>query len=316
VIDCIRKIPLGGFPQKIHIKGRNPANPLLLFLHGGPGIPNRHSVIKTHADLCDAFTIAAWDQRGSGGSYHGIDPGSLTVDRFVEDARELVEYLCGEFGKERLFIYGGSWGSELGTLLAHRCPERIAAYVGSGQVVNGTLNEELSYRFCLERAEAAGDRKSAAVLKRYGPPVRGQYREGFAGLMAQRRILKKYGGHSTRKGGYFRTMLLPMLCSGEYSLGDLWGIVRGYKLVLSAMWPLVGELDLAARCPAFSVPYYIFQGRHDKNTPSDLVQAYYDGISAPDKDLVWFEHSAHSPLAEEPERFKALLREKLLRIRA
>ena len=39
-------------------------------------------------------------------------------------------------------------------------------------------------------------------------------------------------------------------------------------------------------------PYYIFQGVHDNNTPSSLVQDYYDAIEAPDKDLVWFEHSA------------------------
>ena len=43
------------------------------------------------------------------------------------------------------------------------------------------------------------------------------------------------------------------------------------------------------------------------------MQDYYDAIEAPDKDLVWFEHSAHGPLGEEPERYKALLREKFLK---
>jgi len=65
---------------------------------------------------------------------------------------------------------------------------------------------------------------------------------------------------------------------------------------------------------SFQMPYYIFQGRKDQNTPAALIQGYYDSIQAPDKDLVWFENSAHGPMGEEPVKFKGLLREKLLKI--
>jgi pimeloyl-ACP methyl ester carboxylesterase len=311
-INEIRKVPLGGFPQKIHLLGTSADKPVLLFLHGGPGIPNRHGVKKL-TDLCDAFTLAAWDQRGTGGSYAGLDPKTLTLDRMVEDARELVEYLCKEFHQEKLFICGGSWGSELGTLLAFRHPEHLAGYIGYGQVVNGEKNEELSYRFALEKAQAAGDEKSIAILEKYGPPVKGQYREGLEGLLAQRRVMKKYGGHSTKKGGYFKTTTLPILFSGEYSLSDIRGILKGHKLVLSTLWPLIMDYDFPTQCHVFKIPYYIFQGRLDKNTPSELVQGFYDRIQAPDKDLIWFENSAHGPLSEEPEKFLKLLREKFLK---
>jgi pimeloyl-ACP methyl ester carboxylesterase len=316
MINIIKKIPLGGFPQKIHVLGTRPENPILLFLHGGPGITNRHSVIKNHTDLLDAFTLAAWDQRGTGGSYKGIDPKTLTVDRLVEDARELVEYLCREYRKQKVFILGGSWGTELGTMLAYRYPEHIAAYVGQGQVVNGEENERLCYQFSLDKACAANDARSVAILKRYGPPVKGQYKEGFKGMMAQRVIMTKYGGHSTKKGGYFKTTVLPMIFSGEYNPVDLYGIFKGYKLVLTTMWPTLTNYDFPTQCNTFKMPYYIFQGRLDNNTPSALVQNFYDSITAPDKDLVWFEHSAHGPLSEEPEKFKALLREKLLPLTA
>lgn len=43
-----------------------------------------------------------------------------------------------------------------------------------------------------------------------------------------------------------------------------------------------------------TMPYYIFQGRLDNNTPASLVQEFYDSIEVPDKDLIWFEHSAQS----------------------
>ncbi|MDR1905836.1 MAG: alpha/beta hydrolase, partial [Clostridiales bacterium] len=124
MIDIIEKVVLGEHPQKIHIKGANVKNPVLLFLHGGPGIPNRSGVIDKHADLCDDFIVVAWDQRGTGGSYKGVDKSTLTVDRLVEDARELVEFLCKRFDKKKVFICGGSFGTELGTFLAYRYPER------------------------------------------------------------------------------------------------------------------------------------------------------------------------------------------------
>ena len=80
------------------------------------------------------------------------------------------------------------------------------------------------------------------------------------------------------------------------------------------MWPTVVQYDFLRDCTEFQMPFYIFQGRKDNNTPSALIQDYYDAIVAPDKDLVWFENSAHGPLGEEPEKFKALMREKFGKI--
>lgn len=316
MIDKKMMVTLGGLPQKIHIKGNNEKNPILLFLHGGPGVCNRHTVMTTHADLCRYFTLVAWDQRGSGGSYRGAAVETLTVDRLVEDAHELVLWLCREFGRDKLFIIGGSWGSELGTLLAYRYPEHLAAYVGFGQVVNGAKNEELSYRFALEAARKAGDAKSIAILEKVGPPVQGVYKGGFDGMMAQRRVMMKYGGYSQsrRKRSYFRSTVLPMVFSGEYSLSDLIGVAKGYKYVLTAMWPQVGATDLQRDCPRFEIPYFIFDGRLDQNTPAALVQDYFDGLTAPVKELIWFEHSGHNPMTDEPERFKALLVDRLTAI--
>jgi pimeloyl-ACP methyl ester carboxylesterase len=313
MIDRKLKVALGGFPQKIHVKTEDPRRPVLLFLHGGPGVCNRHSVMTAHADLCDTFTLAAWDQRGSGGSYWGCPLESLTVDRLVEDARELALWLCKEFNQEKIFVIGGSWGSELGTHLVYRYPEHIAAYVGFGQVVHGGLNEELSYAFTRAEAEKAGDQKALRILEQVGPPVAGIYKGGFKGMMAQRRIMMKYGGYSPSsvKRSYFKAMVIPMLCSGEYSPADLIGVALGYRRVLTAMLYEVAATDLPKTCPEFKMPYFIFDGRLDRNTPAELVEDYFNAIKAPVKELVWFENSAHNPLGDEPERFKALLREKL-----
>lgn len=311
-IDEIRKVPLGGLAQKIHIRGEKLANPVLLFLHGGPGISNRDSVINREKDLCDAFTIVAWDQRGTGGSYWGAKRETLNKDQAIQDAAELVEYLCRELGKEKIFIWGGSWGTELGTYLCYRHPQHIAGYVGSGQLVNGALNEEISYDFAMAEAQKAGDEESVRILNQIGRPVNGCYRQVFKGMMAQRRIMKKYGGHSMKKGTYWSDTALPLLRSKEFSFTDKIGLARGYKKCLTYMWPSTIQCDFTTECTRFEMPFYIFQGRHDNNTPSALVQSYFDSIQAPDKALIWFEHSAHGPMAEEPEKYKKLLREKLL----
>ena len=87
-IDEICKVKLGGVNQKIHIRGEKKSNPVLLFLHGGPGVTNRHGVLARHSDLCDDFTIVCWDQRGTGGSYWGVKDESLNLNQLIEDAAE------------------------------------------------------------------------------------------------------------------------------------------------------------------------------------------------------------------------------------
>lgn len=313
-IDRKEHPALGGLSQTVHIWGSAAHKPVLLFLHGGPGIPNRHTVRRCHLDLCDDFTVVAWDQRGCGGSYAGCPRESLTLDRMVDDAAELVEWLCQQLQVDRVFLLGGSWGTELGTFLVARNPEHLGGYVGYGQVVNGVANEDLSYAYCVEKATAAGDQESLDTLRRVGPPVRGQYTPVLQGLLDQRKILSHYGGHSVKKEHYVLDTALPILTSPEYTLSDKLGVVKGYRFSLENLWPTIVDYDFVASPHDFAVPYFIFQGRHDNNTPSALVQDYYDSITAPDKDLVWFENSAHGPLGEEPERFKALLREKLLEL--
>lgn len=320
MLDEKLKISLGNFMQKIHIRTEDESRPVLLFLHGGPGVCNRHTIMTDHKDLLDTFTIVTWDQRGSGGSYKGITKctDTLTVDRLTEDARELVEYLCKRFRKEKIFVIGGSWGSELGTWLSCRYPEHIAAFVGFGQVVDGAENERLSYEFAMEEAKKACDEDSVKKLLSVGPPVKGVYRGGnYAGMMVQRNVMMKYGGYSpsAKKRSYFRSTVIPMLFSGEFSLTDIIGLIKGHKLVLDVMWPEVGATDFKKTCTKFDIPLFILDGKLDKNTPSELVEDWFNMIEAPRKELIWFDNSGHNPMGDEGEKFKKILREKLMEIK-
>jgi pimeloyl-ACP methyl ester carboxylesterase len=320
MLDIQLKVPLGGLPQRVHIAGDDPKKPVLLFLHGGPGAPNRHSIFTKHRDLLDTFILVGWDQRGVGGSFWGSDPRKLSLQRMVDDAGELVAWLCEKLRKEKIFVIGGSWGSALGVGLAYAHPERIAALIGFGQVVNGAENERLSWEFTLEKARAAGDAKDIAALEKVGPPVNGIYKNGTRGMITQRNLLEKYGGYSPnpQKGNYFTSLARPMIKSGEYSVADLFGLPLG---ALMTGWAKrfvdeIADADLLALCPALQVPYFIYHGVLDFNTPAPLVGPFFERIHAPRKELHWFEHSGHNPMNDEPERFKALLRGKCLEVLA
>ena len=311
-VDIKKKIPVNGVMQKIHVVSNDTSLPVLLFLHGGPGVVNRHSVLAADKDLLDSFTIATWDQRGTGGSYSGVKTETLTIAQLVEDAEAVVSYLCEKFNKKKIFVIGGSWGSLLGIRLAYAHPEHIAAFVGFGQFVNGEKNELISYQYTLDAAKAAGDEEAVKELESVGPPVQGMYKGGFDGMMKQRNLMMKYGGYSKseEKRNYMDSFVKPMILSGEYSLSDFIGVVLGYKKVLKVMWPEIGREDLTEYA-SFSVPILVFDGKLDMNTPAELVEDWFKGIEAPYKELIWFENSGHNPMGDEPDRFKKLLREKL-----
>ncbi|MDR2647377.1 MAG: alpha/beta hydrolase [Oscillospiraceae bacterium] len=303
-------VTLGGVKQLIHIQSANPKRPVLLFLHGGPGVVSR---LTGHPDLLDAFTLVSWDQRGTGGSWRGVKTSTLSVRQYTDDAAELLEWLCKTFRKDKIFVMGGSWGSELGTYLAYRYPARVAAFVGFGQVVDGAKNEELSYNFAHAAALAAGDADAVAELESIGPPVNGLYKGGLKGLLTQRKIMMRYGGYSPdeKRSGMWKGTVKPILFSRNFTPYEILGILVGGIKLGKAMLPTMGEANLAKDCPHFDVPYFIFDGRLDHNTPAELVEDYFEAITAPRKELIWFENAGHNPLNDEPDVFKYLLRKKL-----
>ena len=61
-------IKIGGIDQWVQIRGDSIANPVLLFLHGGPG--GSAMVLGTGwREWEKDFTIVHWDQRGAGRTF-------------------------------------------------------------------------------------------------------------------------------------------------------------------------------------------------------------------------------------------------------
>lgn len=292
-IASLEKIDLGGAAQWVLIRGYDSTKPVILFLHGGPGMPAMFLAHACQSGLERDFVVVHWDRRGAGKSFKAARKGgSLTVSRTLEDTYELTRLLRERFGRKRIYLVGHSWGSYLGLLAIRDHPEYFDAFIGMGQLA-GTLAEvrEIRREFISHAAKEAGDREfSSRLLNR--------------DVEVNENDLFRYGGelHGARS---FWPILRTGLFAPEYTLWDALNVKRGVDLVNREMNYDVLPKMLKGEIPGFDVPIFFFLGRHDYNTPSQLAANYLDRLDAPLKGLVWFEKSAHFPFFEEPDRFHA-----------
>ena len=67
-VATLERVQLGGVKQGLLIRGHDVANPVLLYLHGGPGTSELGMVrIHNMPTLERHYTVAVWDQRGAVG---------------------------------------------------------------------------------------------------------------------------------------------------------------------------------------------------------------------------------------------------------
>jgi pimeloyl-ACP methyl ester carboxylesterase len=158
-IAVLEKVTLGGVEQSLLIRGRNVANPVLLYLHGGPGTSELGMVRAYNIPALERhLTVVVWDQRGAGKSFAALEPVSgMNVEQLISDAHELTVLLCQRFDQKKIYLVGHSWGSALGALTVARYPGLYHAYVGIGQAVNIREGERISYEWTLAQAEKAHD---------------------------------------------------------------------------------------------------------------------------------------------------------------
>jgi len=304
IADSIAEIGfwrIGGVDQWVMIRGAHRANPLLIMLHGGPGFSETSLFRAFNAPLEEHFTVVYWDQRGAGKSFdRSIDPGSMNVEQFVADLDELVMLTCRRVGQEQAALFGHSWGSILGVLYAARFPGKVSAYIGSGQLGDWPAAEAASYAFALAEAERRSNARAMRELRAIGPPP-----YAAAGLWTERLWLQRFDGN----------LRLPMLWKmgrillrgPEWSLLDLPKLYRGFRWSIEVMWDEVSKISLPSAVPALKMPVFFLLGRRDRWVPPETSVAYFDALSAPRKELVWFEESGHEPFADEAEKFNRTL---------
>ncbi len=308
----LTKIKLGGSEQWILIRSENIDNPIILFVHGGPGTSQLTLMRHNTLPIEKYFTVVNWDQRGAGKSYNAIkDKSRMNLEQFVSDINELSDYLIKRFNKRKIILVGHSWGSAISVLAVSKRPELYNSYIGIGQVSNVLESEKISYEWTLEQARKANDVSSVKRLTEMGnPPYTGDWLRKF---LTQRRIVGKYGGeYYGSKSGAFFVVLKSLIWSTEYTFADRINFFKGIMESLKLLNPELMNVNLFEQVPELKVPVWFLLGRHDFEVPSVLSAKYFDAIKAPEKTLYWFENSSHMPNTEERKLFNKILVEKVL----
>jgi len=304
----LSEVTLGGARQWLLIRGQNLENPILLFVHGGPGTSELPLLRKYNGELEKHYTIVTWDQRGAGKSNYLETPDStLNTKQILEDTHELVAYLKKRFNQEKIFICGHSWGTILALETVNKYPEDFYAYIGVGQVVDMKMNLVASYDSILVLAEKKGLSKDVSNLAQIDLSRRGLRKANFDDAVFLRNWIARNGRIFYGKNGYFELGVF-MVFAREYNIWDkvkfTWGMYRSRMM----MWDeeLFNTSFLADKYE-FQVPVYFFSGVHDFLTCHAITESFYETVKAPYKELFVFENSAHCPIFEEADRFNSLM---------
>jgi pimeloyl-ACP methyl ester carboxylesterase len=304
------RVNINGVEQGMFIKSRNIDNPVLLFVHGGPGMPEYWLTRWYPTGLEEHFTVVWWEQRGAGLSYSpDIPPESMTAEQFIADTHAVTEYLRQRFGREKITLMAHSWGSYIGIQAAARYPELYTAYIGIGQISHQVESEQLAYAYALDFYKKAGDQKMVQKLEAAPPTLtvplpaaymslRDPYMHG-AGIGTTRQMKSVVSG-----------LFLPSFQFPEYTLAEKINLWRGKFYSRSSdfsLWDKMQATDLADVVTELALPVYFLEGRYDYTCAYPLARDYFDQLEAPVKGFYTFENSAHSPMFEEPQRTVEIL---------
>jgi pimeloyl-ACP methyl ester carboxylesterase len=287
------------------IKSRDLSNPVLLFVHGGPGMPEYFLTEDYPTGLEDYFTVVWWDQRGAGLSYRDhIDNNTLTVDQNIDDTIQVTNYLQKRFGQDKIFLMAHSWGTYIGIQAVNKAPQLYKAYIAVGQVTHQEESEKLAYDYMLNYYSKLHKEGTLKKLKRNPYPSAG-YNKMRDSVMHRAGIGTAHNMKSVVTG-----IFLASLKNREYTLMEKINLWRG-KVLLNKNAQLKMSDDLRDKITALKVPAYFFSGIYDYTVNYKMAEGYLARLVAPVKGFYIFNNSAHSPIFEEPEKVAQIVKENI-----
>jgi pimeloyl-ACP methyl ester carboxylesterase len=297
-IDEAKFVKIGGIEQWITIRGWDRDNPVLLFVHGGPGDVTNPWTFALFAPWEKLFTVVQWDERGAGRTLRKSGPSiapTITVDRMVQDGIELSEYLRKHLGKDKIIIVAHSFGTILGLGMVRARPELYYAYVGTGQVADEVKNYSVAYDALLQKAKISGNQQAIDELSRVGPPP---YASG-AGYRVQWKWANAFEGADQFLWG---TIGLALVSPG-YSVQDINDTGDGEMLSAERLVPQTKSSGPKELGLEFSIPVFFIQGAEDFTTPTALARNYLDSITAPKKAFVKIDGGGHFAVFMHADQF-------------
>lgn len=296
-IDEHRYEVIGGIRQSIRIRGQDRRNPVILFLHGGPGGAVLSASYRPFLSWEREFTVVHWDQRGAGLTYAatGYDATSTNIDRLVRDGIEVAEYARRRLGTQQVVLVGHSWGSHLGALIAQRRPDLFSAFVATGLWVDFEASGARLYTAAVERAQKSGDARGLRQLESIA-------NRPFDDLARWKAILQWSSHPSDPTFPSDVALFIGTLLSPEYSVTQAWSYRRGFVMSTE----LLGKEAMRSTLDpdtGFGMPIFLFQGDRDGHVDPGLAVSYSDTVDAPQKQVVLFPGGGHYLHVNDEARF-------------
>ncbi|MDE7113334.1 MAG: alpha/beta hydrolase [Acetatifactor sp.] len=259
-VSGIGKFMLGGFPQMVAIDGKKKRNPVVIFLHGGPGSPFPFSVgcRGLFPEITESVTMVYWDQLGCGINNYPISD-HFSIHHFTDMTRNLITEIKCLFPENQIILFGVSWGSILALKTITSFPVPVDRCVTYGQILcDITFNEEV-YQALEASSMPARQREKLALIRQ-------QDSHSIQDGKTIMRWLQKYTEAYQCKSGAktpIGSVLGGMLTSPDYYLSDFMALfINGYARNTSLLEELF-TIDLREDFDKVSIPYTILQGSTD-----------------------------------------------------
>jgi pimeloyl-ACP methyl ester carboxylesterase len=276
--DINKAVKINGIQQWIQIKGTSDKNPVLLFLHGGPGNSAMSYADKFTHDLQNNFLVVLWDQRETGKTLKlNSSNKPLSLALMETDVVEMINYLGTRFSKDKIYLMGHSWGGFLALRMAIEHPELIAASFAISPMVNQLESERLSLAWMKEQAIATKNKTALAELNRIKVP----FKDGEQ-IYYHRNWLAYFSGNKTLSKSYVQSWA-----------GKWLGLFND-----------ASAIDLSTTALEIKCPVYFFIGGKDYQTYFKLTEDYFNKLKAEKKELFWFSNSGHNLNLTEPKKLQ------------
>ena len=296
-------VDINGTKQWISIYGQDINNPVLLYLHGGPGASTSTYDYAFTRKWSDAYTVVTWDQRNCGKSYSDEQNNTeLTYELLMSDGIEMTRFIIDRLGKDKITILGHSWGTYLGSNLVLEYPEYYDCYIGTGQLVDLYQNE-IAFKEQAAKWVENDDKEKQLIDKLTVGDFSMDY---FA---ARNELMEKYG-YDLFADGTDYNIVTAQVFNPYYSIIDFWEYINS-DLTAYQKFPNTnefGKFSLVGKTD-YQVPFYNINGDKDYQTNYLIAQEYFETINAPHKKLYIMKDTTHGLLESKSEEFSEILHE-------
>lgn len=274
--------------------------PVLLFLHGGPGMAESAFAYAFQKELSSFFNIVHWDQRGAGKTLSKAKTNSNypSCEELIDDLFQIVIYLKKKYNKDKIIILGHSWGSVLGTLFVLKYPQEVLYYIGAGQVIDIVENEKIGYEKVKELIIKAGNKKDLDSLEKIGVYPEKNYEKPMIKKLQRVRILQgKY-----KVGMNFIPIIKTLIKSPIFRLSDITSLFKGMNNN-KKLWDFLFSHSLYEESRDYEIPVFYILGDRDFQAPHTIASGYFDLINAPNKKMFIIKEAGHFMMLDQPKLF-------------